>query len=209
MDFIRNIFLYNPNEPFLFTNMAFWIFFTTAYLIFAIAHRNIPVRNNLLFLLSLFFYYKTGGLYVLLLIFSILLNYSLAFAIARTFKKMQRKLLLIAGVAVNLAMLFYYKYTYLLVDWFNGITGSKIKVHDYFAVWGNSFFNSSWDIASIILPVGISFFTFQALSYVIDVYRNKITPLKSLTGFGFFYFLFPSTGCRPNNQSYRVYTADK
>jgi hypothetical protein len=75
---------------------------------------------------SLFFYYKTGGLYVLLLIFSIIFNFTIAHRIAKSQKKIVRRTWLFAAVATNLFLLFYYKYTYLLVGWINELFSLNI-----------------------------------------------------------------------------------
>lgn len=197
MNSLKDILIYNPDEPFLFTQMAFWIYFAVVYMIFSLCYRNITLRNAYLFLVSLFFYYKTGGLFVLLLLFSIVFNYSLALLISGTIRKTIRKLWFILAVTVNLFILFYYKYTYLLAEWAGNMLGVKFEVRDYMSVLGNKVFNSQLDVASIVLPVGISFFTFQALSYVIDVYNRKILPLKNVTGFGFYIAFFPQLVAGP------------
>jgi D-alanyl-lipoteichoic acid acyltransferase DltB (MBOAT superfamily) len=197
MNLIRDIFVYNPNEPFLFTNMAFWIYFGAVYFIYSLLYKNLTIRNAYLFLVSIFFYYKTGGILVLLLLFSIVFNYSLALIMAKSATQNIKKLWLILGVSINLLVLFYYKYTYFLVEWVNKIWGLQLEVRDYLAVAGNGLFNTHFDVASIILPVGISFFTFQALSYIIDVYKNYIPPLKSITEFGFYKSFFPQLVAGP------------
>lgn len=197
MSVLRDIFLYNPAEPFLFTQLAFWLYFVVVYLIFSLSYKNIPLRNSYLFLVSMFFYYKTGGLFILLLIFSILFNYYVTQLIAHSAKHQIRKFWLIFSVAINLLMLFYYKYTYFLAEWLNKLLGLQIEVKDYMASIGNSLFNAQLDVADIVLPVGISFFTFQALSYVIDVYKKKIPALKSISEFGFFISFFPQLVAGP------------
>jgi D-alanyl-lipoteichoic acid acyltransferase DltB (MBOAT superfamily) len=197
MSLFRDIFIFNPNEPFLFTNMAFWIYFAAVYFIYSLCYKNLTIRNAYLFLISIFFYYKTGGILILLLLFSILFNYSLALAIARSARQKVKKFWMITGVSVNLLILFYYKYTYFLFEWINKILGLHIQVKDYLAIAGNNLLNAHFDVASIILPIGISFFTFQALSYIIDVYKNSIPPLKSITEFGFYIAYFPQLVAGP------------
>jgi D-alanyl-lipoteichoic acid acyltransferase DltB (MBOAT superfamily) len=146
---------------------------------------------------SLFFYYKTGGLFVVLLLFCIVFNFFLGRKIHETSDVHQRKLWLSLGVTINLSLLFYYKYAYFLADLFNRLFGFHIKVKDYIFVWGNSLFNLHFDVATIILPIGISFFTFQALSYIIDIYFKKIKPLDSIIEFGFFKSFFPQLVAGP------------
>ena len=194
---LREIFLYNPSEPFLFTQLAFWIYFVIVYIIFAFFHKNLKQRNAYLFLISMFFYYKTGGLFVILLLFSIILNYSIALIIADTKDKGKKKKWLIAAVSANLLILFYYKYTYFVAEWLGRLLGIHIRVEDYLSIIGNNIFNAHMDVASIVLPIGVSFFTFQALSYVIDVYHQKIPPQKSITDFGFYISFFPQLVAGP------------
>lgn len=197
MNSFWELFLYNPSEPFLFTQLAFWIYFAVVFFIFSLGYKNIPLRNHFLFIVSLFFYYKTGGLYVVLLIFSIIFNFIIAHRIAKSEKKIFRKTWLVTAVSINLFLLFYYKYTYLIVGWINTIFSLNIKVEDYIAVAGNSLFRANLDVASIILPIGISFFTFQALSYIIDVYKKQITPLRNIAEFGFYISFFPQLVAGP------------
>jgi D-alanyl-lipoteichoic acid acyltransferase DltB (MBOAT superfamily) len=197
MNSFWNIFLYNPAEPFLFTQLAFWIYFVVVYLLFSLCYKNIPLRNAYLFLVSMFFYYKTGGLFVLLLLFSIVFNYVFAIVISRVKEKKTRKLWLAFTIIANLCILFYYKYIYLIADWIYQLMGIKIKVQDYILLLGNSIFGTRMDVASIILPIGISFFTFHALNYVIDVYRKNILPVKNITTFGFYMAFFPQLVAGP------------
>lgn len=192
-----DIFLYNPAEPLLFTQMAFWIYFAIVYSIFSLLYKNIPLRNSFLLLMSLFFYYKAGGLFVLLLIFSIVANYSLGLILYTTTNKALKKVWLIGGISLNLALLFYYKYTYFLADSLNKLFHLHIRVEDYLWIWGNKLFHTHMDVATIVLPIGISFFTFHALNYVIDVYRGKMIPLKKLLDFGFFISFFPQLVAGP------------
>lgn len=197
MNILHDIFVFDAGKPFLFTNLAFWVFFTAIFFLYALFYRNIPIRNAYLFLISLFFYYKTGGILVLLLLFSIVFNYSLAFLLAKSGRKIVRRFWLTGGVAINLSLLFYYKYAYFLAEWTNRIFGIEIQVKDYIALFSNTIFNSHFDLATIILPVGISFFTFQALSYIIDVYKGHIPPLKNVIEFGFFISFFPQLVAGP------------
>ncbi|HEX3007562.1 MAG TPA: MBOAT family O-acyltransferase, partial [Bacteroidales bacterium] len=197
MNSFWNIFLYNPAEPFLFTQLAFWIYFVVVYLLFSLSYKNIPLRNAYLFLVSMFFYYKTGGLFVLLLLFSIVFNYVFAIVISRSKEKKTRKLWLAFTIVANLCILFYYKYIYLIADWIYQLMGIKIKVQDYILLIGNNIFGTQMNVATIILPIGISFFTFHALNYVIDVYRKNILPVKNITTFGFYMAFFPQLVAGP------------
>lgn len=127
-------------------------------------------RNYLLLLFSLIFYYFGGPAYILLILALVLCDYFFALGINKY--KDKRKLLLLLCLLVNIGLLFYYKYWNFFFDSVNFIFSSNIKVRQ------------------VVLPIGISFFTFQALSYVIDVYRKEVkvqkNPLQLLLYVSFF-----------------------
>ncbi len=197
MEHYLKAFVYSPTEPFLFTQPAFWIFFFVVFSIFSLLYRNIQVRNSFLFIASLFFYYKTGGLFVLLLIISILINYTIGIKLFRSKTLIRRRTWLTSGIVINLFILLYYKYIYFFTGIMNTLFHSNIEIKDYFAVLGNSVMNTHLEVATIVLPVGISFFTFQALSYVIDIYRSQVKPVKSIVDFGFYISFFPQLVAGP------------
>ncbi|MBQ9864470.1 MAG: MBOAT family protein [Bacteroidales bacterium] len=146
-------------------------------------------RNGYLFLVSLFFYYKTSGNYVALLIFSTIVGYllgiwfdNLAYRQASTGKSTQRfrKNLMIAGVIINLGVLCYFKYAYFFTDIFNTIASTHYSIAN-----------------AILLPVGISFFTFQNISYIVDVYKGKVRHADNILDFGFYTTFFPQLVAGP------------
>ena len=127
------------------------IFLPTVFLLYTV----IPlrrVRNGLLIVFSLVFYAYGEPFYVLLMIASSLANYLCALWIGKTESK--KKLPLVIAVVINLGTLVFFKYTGMLVTAFNALT------------------QLAFPVPAIALPIGISFYTFQALSYVIDVYRG-------------------------------------
>src|SRR5690554_8065468 len=81
LSYFTHIFSFNQNSPLLFTQFYFWAFFALVFAVFSLIHNKFFLRNSFLFFVSLFFYYKTSGSYVLILIFTILLNYYIARAI--------------------------------------------------------------------------------------------------------------------------------
>jgi len=182
---------YNPESPFLFTNIKFWIFFAVVLGVYAIIFRKKKLRNAFLFAASLFFYYKSAGYFFVLLLFSTLTDYSFGMAIDHFQKKWKRKFFLIASLAVNVLILSYFKYAYYFTDIFNQIFGTDFVAVDYLALWTNQLTGSNLDIWTIILPVGVSFYTFQTMSYVIDVYRRKVKPIRNIIDFGFYVTFFP------------------
>ena len=119
-------------------------------------------RNLILFISSLFFYFVGEKQYTLILLFSCAFNYFYA-------KRIKDKKTLWFGVIVNLSLLIYFKYTNFIV---NDVLG----------------FNN---LVNIVLPIGISFFTFQAISYLIDVYRGDVKASKSFINFGTYLTFFP------------------
>ncbi|MDR0437970.1 MAG: MBOAT family protein [Bacteroidales bacterium] len=182
---------YLSSDPFLFTNIKFWVFFVFVLGVYAIIFRKKKLRNAFLFAASLFFYYKSAGYFFVLLLFSTVTDYSFGIAINHFQKKWKRKFFLIASLAVNLLVLSYFKYAYYFTDIFNQIFGTDFVAIDYLALWTNQLTGSDLDIWTIILPVGVSFYTFQTMSYVIDVYRRKAKPIRSIIDFGFYVTFFP------------------
>jgi D-alanyl-lipoteichoic acid acyltransferase DltB (MBOAT superfamily) len=150
-----------------------------------------PVRNAYLFLISLYFYYKCGGAFIWLLLFSIVSTYFIGIGIYKSNHNGIRKMYVALSVIVSILLLAYFKYTYFFVDLFNNIFHTHYMVHDYLASWTNKQLGTKFNVASIILPVGISFFSFQALSYTIDLYRRQTPPVKNIIDFGFYKSFFP------------------
>ena len=164
---------------------------------YSILYKHQTPRNAYLLLLSLFFYQKSSGIYVLLLIFSIIVNFYIANGIYKSGIKSKRKFLVSLSIFINLFVLAYFKYAYFFVNTINHIFGTAFKAHNYINIIANSVGNFYLDIDKIILPVGISFFTFQIMCYVIDIYRRKLEPLKRLDDFGFYVSFFPQLVAGP------------
>ncbi len=136
-------------------------------------------RNYWLLVLSLLFYAWGAHSFVLVMLGSILLNYLFALAIDRAGSAAVRKWILAGAAALNLGVLFYNKYM-------NFTTGLL-----------NRYVSSSIPVTSIVLPIGISFFTFQALSYVIDVYRRDTPAQKNPYYVGLYIAFFPQLVAGP------------
>lgn len=122
--------------------------------------------------MSLWFYGYYNPWYLLILIGSLLINQGISTALERVAGKQQRKFLLIAGLAANIGLLFYFKYFNFFVD------------------NCNFFLHTDWHVEKIALPLGISFFTFQQISYVMDRYRGD-APCYSLVDYACFVTFFP------------------
>lgn len=131
-------------------------------------------RNLFLLIVSLVFYAWGEPKYVFLMIFSILVNYIFGRLMDKNRgRKKRMKLLLVLSVVIDLGLLSVFKYT------------------DFIITNVNAIFGSSFDLLKIALPIGISFYTFQAMSYTIDVYRNDVRVQKNLIDFGMYITMFP------------------
>ena len=184
LTYLRQLLSFDSTHPLLFTQIHFWVFFLLVYVGFSLIvtrRWRLTARNAYLFAVSLFFYYKTSGFFVLLLIFSTLLGWLLGIGMDKwKTENGKRKAAMIVGVTLNLLMLGFFKYAYFFTDLFN------------------STFGTSYSIAiQIILPVGISFYTFQNISYIVDVYRGKIAHVANILDFGFYTSFFPQLVAGP------------
>ena len=159
-----------------FSSIIFLFFFLpiTLFLYFTVGNR---FRNFLLLIASLVFYAWGEGVYILLMIASILINYSFGLLLEARFTQSTRKLIIFAAITINLSLLGFFKYTdwliQTLVDLLPSL-GSLFSSHD-----------------PIHLPIGISFFTFQALSYVIDIYRRTNKAQSNPFHLGLYIASFP------------------
>lgn len=139
----------------------------------------------------MFFYFKTSGVFVLLLLFAICSDYCWGRLIAGSNVTWKRKLFLTCSVVLNLTLLSYFKYSYFFLESYNAISGRHVPFFNHFAHFSNTFFDTSFSVEKLLLPVGVSFFTFQSLSYTIDCYRGRTAPLKNILDYGFFVCFFP------------------
>ena len=196
--FFINIFSFDERYPLLFTQFNFWAFFAVVFAGFCLMKNKRLLRNSYLFFMSVLFYYKTSGLFVLILIFSTIFGFFVGKGIDRSNKNGYRKFLLTIGVIVNLAILCYFKYAYFFTDVYNSLFHSKIEIVNYLAKWANEWSGSNrFDAGKILLPVGISFYTFQNISYLVDVYRRKVGAVGNILDFGFYTSFFPQLVAGP------------
>jgi D-alanyl-lipoteichoic acid acyltransferase DltB (MBOAT superfamily) len=172
-------FVYNPQEPMIFSSGFFLFLFLGFIAVYSIVYKHNKLKNIYLTLFSIFFYYKSSGLYFILLLITAVVDYNLAKQIARTENNRKRTIFLVISLCVNIGMLVYFKYTNFFLS----------LVYDVI--------NKPFDPLNIFLPVGISFFTFQSLSYTIDIYRRNIEPVKDISEFAFFVTFFPQMVAGP------------
>ena len=215
MELLRHIFGFDSESPLLFTQFYFWAFFALVYSLFALimeigakhSHRKnsrLHLRNVFLMGVSWFFYYKTSGLFLLILVFVTLSDWLIANRIYRNKEQgsgsgqRKAKMWLALSVVIDLGLLCYFKYAYFLTNVVNDVLGTEFAVFDIFAYIGNGWSSSGrFSVDNIILPVGISFYLFQVMSYTIDVYRGHVQPVRNILDFGFYVSFFPGLVAGP------------
>ena len=207
MNILEHIFAFNSDSPLLFTQFYFWAFFALVYALFALimngtktadSARRMHMRNVYLMFVSWFFYYKTSGLFLIILAFITLSDWLIAQRIAQNTAPKRRLSWLCLSIAIDLGLLVYFKYAYFFTSMVNDLFGSQFEVFDLFAYIGNGFSQSGrFDVDKIILPVGISFYIFQVISYTTDVYRERIRPVRNILDFGFYVSFFPQLVAGP------------
>ena len=237
MDFLRYIFGFDDASPLLFTQFYFWAFFALVYAVFAIImevgargaqairresekakgrNTRLHLRNIFLMAVSWFFYYKTSGLFLLILVFVTVSDWLIAKRIhackfspishspngasnsPQSGRPIAAKMWLALSMVIDLGLLCYFKYAYFFTNVVNDLLGTEFAVFDIFAYIGNGFSESGrFMVDKIILPVGISFYLFQVMSYTIDVYRGVVKPVKNILDFGFYVSFFPGLVAGP------------
>lgn len=189
---IGEILTYHQNAPILFSSGLFFFLFIGFLMIYMSLRTHTLARIIYVTLFSLYFYYKSSGLWFCLLVFTATSDFLIAQGIFRTASPLRRKLLVTLSLCVNLGMLGYFKYFNFLLD---AIT-SVARELGYQT--GNTAMQSmTYQPMDIFLPVGISFFTFQSISYVIDVYRERIQPLNRWVDYVFYVSFFPQLVAGP------------
>jgi alginate O-acetyltransferase complex protein AlgI len=172
-------FVYNPNEPLLFNSGLFLLLFTAFLWIYIALSPTHRPKMIFVILFSLYFYYKSSGEYFVLLLFATVIDFTLAKLIYNSEQKWQKKIYIILTLVVNLGMLGYFKYTNFLLETYSTLNGLEFHPMDIF------------------LPVGVSFFTFQSLSYTLDVYRGELKPVNNIIDYAFFVTFFPQLVAGP------------
>lgn len=200
INYLLKVFSFNPDSPLLFTQLQFWAFFCLVFSGFALVQKRRQMRNAYLFFVSLLFYYKTSGLFVGMLLFVTCSDFFIAQGIyaLRDKQAWKRKLLLGLSVLIDLGILCYFKYAYFFADVINQIFGTQFVVENVAARFANDAIGQNiFSIDRIILPVGISFYTFQIISYTCDVYKGLIKPVRDFLDFGFYVSFFPQLVAGP------------
>lgn len=176
---ILGLFSYDPKAPMLFSSGIFWILFILFLPIYALVKKNRLRMTLFVVFFSLYFYYKSSGIFFLMLIGTSLIDWQISRWMSKIYTKRPRLVLMWISIAISLSILGYFKYAnFFLWNW-------------------NAMVNSNFQPFDIILPVGISFYTFQSISYVVDVYKRKIMPTRTWLEYIFFLSFFPALVAGP------------
>ncbi len=186
------LFSYQPLAPMLFSTGLFLFLFLGFYIIYNSLQNRQRIRIIYVVLFSLYFYYKTSGLWFVLLLFTATSDFFLGRWIAGANHKLKKKLWVTLSVCINLGMLAYFKYTNFIYELAIGFWHSVGGIMDEQLLKG-----LIYEPLDIFLPIGISFFTFQSLSYTIDVYRGQVKPVDKWVDYLFFVSFFPGLVAGP------------
>jgi D-alanyl-lipoteichoic acid acyltransferase DltB (MBOAT superfamily) len=183
MDFIwQNIYdalSYSEKAPILFNSGLFMVMFIVFTSIYALFYNHTKARVAYILAFSIYFYYKSSGLFVLNLIFCVIFNYYLGKKIPLITSQKLRTWVVAGGIVLNIAFLMYFKYTNFLLSNLSYLV------------------NADFTRLDIFLPIGISFYTFQTVSYLVDVHKERIEPCSNVWDFGFYLSFFPQLVAGP------------
>ena len=173
------LFKYDPSAPMLFSSGIFWVLFLVFLPVYALLKKSKSKMVLFVIAFSLYFYYKSSGLFFFMLIGTSLVDWLVSRAMVNLKTKRAKKILMWFSICTSLSILGYFKYAnFFLWNW-------------------NLMVEGNFQPLDIILPVGISFYTFQSISYVVDVYKRKIKPTKTWFDYLFFLSFFPALVAGP------------
>jgi D-alanyl-lipoteichoic acid acyltransferase DltB (MBOAT superfamily) len=169
---LENMFGYSTKEPWFFTEFTFLAVFGIFLVIYATLVQKNTWRKIYIISFSLFFYYKSSGPFLGLFALMIVSDYLFALAIENN-QGIKKKILLWFSLSYSLSFLLYFKYA------------------NFFIININSLFHTHFNDQNLFLPIGISFYTFQSISYLVDVYRNEIKATRNVSDYAFYMTFFP------------------
>ncbi len=189
---LGDILSYHADSPMLFSSGLFFALFLLFSIFYVALRKHLLARLIYVTLFSLYFYYKSSGLWFGLLVFTATSDFLIAQMMHRETRIGCRKAWVVLSLVINLGMLSYFKY-------FNFLREVGTSLLHELGMW---FHYMPWQTLeverlNIFLPVGISFFTFQSISYVIDVYRGRIEPLHRWIDYLFYVSFFPQLVAGP------------
>lgn len=171
---VRKLLSYDPGNPLLFNTGLFLILFAILATAYHFLRNHRKTRMITIILFSLYFYYKSSAEYCFILLGVCVSDYVLGNLMSRFSPKgFAQKTIVTLNVVINVGMLVYFKYINLLIDTFNSLS------------------SSDFDALNIILPAGISFFTFRSISYIVDIYRGEMKTCENFLDYTFFLTFFP------------------
>jgi D-alanyl-lipoteichoic acid acyltransferase DltB (MBOAT superfamily) len=196
---LKDVLTYNAQAPMIFSSGLFLWLFAAFIIIYYLLRKQQTGRLLFVVLFSYYFYYKSSGLYFWLLALVTTSDFCIGYAMEQIEQKFKfatgsikagkklsdkhihtcKTLLVTLSICINLGLLTYFKYTNFFGEIFSNLIGGNFQPKDIF------------------LPVGISFFTFQSLSYTIDIYRGEIKPLHNLLDYAFYVSFFPQLVAGP------------
>lgn len=170
---VLSLFAYNPDSPLQFSSGLFWILFIVFLPIYALLKSSRTKMMVFVILFSLYFFYKSSGLYFLLLVATSFIDWWVAQFIDSSKNRTERRVALTVSLVLSLGVLLFFKYS-------------------NFAIWNlNALVQGNFQPLDLIMPVGVSFYTFRTISYVVDVYKGKIQPVDDYIDYLFFLSFFP------------------
>lgn len=170
---------YEANSPMIFSSGLFWILFIVFLPVFALLRDRRWQMTMFVIAFSLYFYYKSSGWFFLLLVGTSLVDWGLSRLLVTLRTKGARLACMCTSIVTSLSILGFFKYAnFFLWNW-------------------NQMVETNFQPLDIILPVGISFYTFQSISYIVDVYKGRVEPTKTWTDYLFFLSFFPALVAGP------------
>lgn len=181
-DYIYNIMhqlTYTAGEPMLFSSGLFWVLFLVFIPVYTLVKARRIQMMVFVVAFSLFFYYKSSGFFVVLLLATSVMDWWMSRLLVRLKSRLKRWFCVFVSLLLSLGILGYFKYANFFMWNWSQMTGSNFAPMD------------------IILPVGISFYTFQSISYIVDVYKGRVSPTDTWLEYAFFLSFFPALVAGP------------
>lgn len=180
IDRVLPLLSYDPQAPMLFSSGLFLFLFAAFAFFYGFMRRTPALRIWYVIAFSLYFYYKSSGIYLLLLVGVSVSDFWIGRAIAHVGSRRAQRALVALSIAADLAVLGYFKYTNFFIEIARDLFGAGFL-----------------EFQNIFLPVGISFFLFQSLSYTIDIYRGSLKPVDRWGDYLFYLSFFPQLVAGP------------
>jgi alginate O-acetyltransferase complex protein AlgI len=173
IDKLVTLLTYDPKNPLLFNSGLFLFLFLLFLLVYTVLQYKARWRTLFIVVFSIYFYYKSSGYYFLLMLYTSTVAHYLSLYIYNCATPGRKKMTLVASLLFYLGILGYFKYTNFFIDLYNNFSSRPLQFETLF------------------IPLGISFYTFELISYTVDVYKEKIKPVESLLDFCFYVSFFP------------------